>query len=124
MIKKFRIWDYDQNKMIYFDGIFNQKPWAETSIFPQYESYHQFHKVSEPMQYIGLTDKNNQEIYEEDFVKDDIGFEEDEDIYKVNFDEGCFKLGTIPSNELAHNDTLNLFIIVGNVFQNQNIKEN
>jgi len=66
---KSRVWDYTDNKMLYFEGIFNNQPYEETSVFLQYESCPKFHELSDIMLFSGCQDKFKKDIYEGDFFE-------------------------------------------------------
>jgi hypothetical protein len=42
----FRAWDYQLKKFHYFDGIFNSRPYTETSAFSQYDSCKKYHDLT------------------------------------------------------------------------------
>ena len=65
---KFRAWDKTNKKYLYFEGIFNKRPYTETSSFPQYDSSPQYHDLDiEP--YMGIKDIENVEIYKGDILE-------------------------------------------------------
>jgi hypothetical protein len=91
MNKRFRVWDFDNSKFLYFEGIFNTKPWIEISSFPQYESYPKEINISKPTQFTGCQDKFKKDIYEDDYFQDQHG-----NLYDVIFWSGGFWLNPIP----------------------------
>ena len=65
---KFRAWDKTNKKYLYFEGIFNKRPYTETSSFPQYDSSPQYHDL-DIEQYLGIKDDNNVELYKGDILQ-------------------------------------------------------
>lgn len=69
---KFRAWDKTKKEMIFFEGIFNKRPYTEKSTFVQYESSPEYHEL-EVMRYTELLDKYDSEICEGDLIKNNRG---------------------------------------------------
>lgn len=63
---KFRVWNKDDESYIYFNGIFNNRPFIERSSFPQYESVKQYNDLGPIERCIGLEDQNEIEGYDGD----------------------------------------------------------
>ena len=134
---KFRAWDYDTNKMIFFNGIFNKHVYTETSTFSQYESIPKYHHL-DIMQYTGLNDKNGREIYEGDFIKhtslhDQLGVINFGTHEVMSHDYGCngrahgwhlqYEDRTTYALNNPFNTTSRNIEIVGNIYENPELIE-
>ena len=104
---KFRAWDKINNKMYPIAGISftNKDTWLQIN---EKQIMGANFKEIEIMQYVGLKDKNNKEIYEGDIVKID----ETEDIDVVKWSDGkefCIGFGLFSCFE---------YEVLGNVYEN------
>lgn len=119
---KFRAWVKDNMEIIYYDKLmfFNGSDEAiafhklETGYIDDYEVKTDF----KLMQYTGLKDKNGEEIYEGDIVKD-----VNDEYYEIKFDDGCFIVihdGNViePLSEVAQD-----IEIIGNIYENPELLE-
>lgn len=132
---KFRAWDEKLLKFHFFNDIFNEKPFTETSSFPQYESCPLYHNCV-VQQFTGLKDKNGKEIYEGDiitFTKRGITHGPDaEDVKNAevwySFEDCSFVFGKYKSADYtwwySMADDLRDFEVVGNIFENHNLLDN
>lgn len=64
---KFRAWNETTRKMLFFSGIFNERPYTEQSTFPQYESCKEYDALRF-MRFTGLADKDGSAIFEGDLI--------------------------------------------------------
>ena len=110
---KFRAWDYDSNKMLYFYDIFNTHPWTETSTFPQYESLPKDHKLSPIQQFTGMYDCTGKEIYTGDII--DWGGV----ILTVVFIDAAFYLQNKTSEVILSYPEFKDMKIIGNVYEDK-----
>ncbi len=113
---KYRAWD--GKKMHYFNGIFNQRPYIETSTFPQYESCPEYLEL-EIMQYTGLKDSDEKEIYEGDILDEKWKWE------VIYFADGFIGKHETPANSMPLLNILRkrdadgcLVEIIGNIYEN------
>lgn len=105
---KFRAWDKSNKEMFNVEIIDFQK----RQVYKDTVSYCKFENI-ELMQYTGLKDMREKEIYEGDILFESFG----EEYFKVVFEDGSFRLETgecsLPLKEYAH-----ICEVVGNIYKN------
>jgi uncharacterized phage protein (TIGR01671 family) len=102
---KFRAWDKLLNEMTLHDSFFELQRWNRTP-----EELNSF----ELMQYTGLKDKNDVEIYEGDIVSIDGTGES----WEVIFSNGCFDILTASGKNQQRLKIANFIVeIIGNIHQ-------
>ena len=110
---KFRAWDKINKEMFNVESINFQ----ERRVYKDVVSYRNFNDI-ELMQYTGLKDKNNKEIYEGDILSDG----NDEKPYKVIFENGSFRAEFEGDFEEYSFDLIDVVAqgceIIGNIYEN------
>lgn len=121
---RFRIWNENLKEMIKDIHICPQYGWL---VMSDNDAIAERGRVSEEdliwMQYTGLKDKNNKEVYEGDIVMFDYDWTKSTEIGVVtwNNDNASFQIkGHIPSSSMKH---LKQMKIIGNIYQNKKILE-
>lgn len=124
---KFRAWDKENEKMVKVSSISLEN--KEIAV-KDFGTYHFFRiKDIELMQYIGLKDKNNKEIYEGDIVLVKPGGTSTWYKTVVKFKEGAFIASLIDREDYIcifnRGFDSNDFEIIGNIYKNKKLlKEN
>ena len=115
---KFRAWDKINKEMFNVESMNFQ----ERRVYRDIVSYREFNGV-ELMQYTGLNDKNNKEIYEGDILFESFG----EKYYKVIFENGGFRAEFNGDFEEHFFDLIDVVAqsckVVGNIYENPELME-
>lgn len=119
---KFRAWNTETNKMIINlkeMGVFAlQSTYSidEFLVIPTNEKY-------PLMQYTGLKDKSNKEIYEGDLLKVELdwGYGLAKIIVEIYFKDGCFRAKALNSHEDILLVELPYFKIIRNIYENSEL---
>ena len=110
---KFRAWDKLNKEMINVEFIDFQK----REVYKDVVSYRKFNDV-ELMEYTGLKDKNNKEIYEGDLLFESFG----EKHHKVVFENGSFRAEFKGDFEEYSLDLIDVVAqgceVIGNIYEN------
>ena len=118
---KFRAWVKDRKaifEVILIDYVSKKVTYIVERIGHLLNIRHDKFNDVELMQYIGLKDKNNKEIYEGDILFESFG----ERYYKVIFENGSFRAEFKGDFEWHHFDLIDVVIqgceVVGNIYEN------
>ncbi|MGW7903328.1 YopX family protein [Staphylococcus xylosus] len=124
MIPKFRFWDKDEKYFITEATIVLDKDGSVEGI----EYYHTklghsvYNDISyyELLQFTGLKDKNDVEIYDKDIVRDSYG-----DVFLIEWLDGSFVLTDFFSGGYDHCsiDDLEAYEVIGNQFEHPHLLE-
>ena len=144
---KFRAWDKDYEKMTYFDDEdYEYKPpfvfrldqvFKKDSNYDDYEDfeYNDATDIVEVMQYTGLNDENEKEIYEGDIIEFSYDmFVGNFDTFvakgKVVFEEGAFYVEVFENERttkdeayLLYSINLDTIEVIGNIYDNPELLE-
>ena len=116
---KFRAWDKENEKMMKVSSISLEN--KEIAV-KDFGTYHFFRiKDIELMQYIGLKDKNDKEIYEGDIVILNDAEEENRCIVKYKY--GSYILVDGDLREDLSNVEDRFLEVIGNIYENKNLLE-
>lgn len=129
---KFRAWDKINKDMFNVESINFQ----ERRVYRDVVSYREFNDV-ELMQYTGLKDKNNKEIYEGDIIKfKDCNIDGTKEFYNIGVIEREGKRDELAISQLIFeksyftenyidfiNETFELSEVIGNIYESQELME-
>jgi len=124
---KFRAWLKEERKMVNVETLFIGINRLCFGNFKTEDLFFRDFEEVELMQYTGLKDKNDKEIYEGDIVL--IKLDETSTWYKtvVGFKKGAFIANLIDKEDYVyifhHGFTGDDFEIIGNVYENKNLLE-
>jgi hypothetical protein len=116
MYPKFRVWDLVEEEMMYENAMDNYL------VTTGEDGYFHLLRVARfyPLQYVGLKDKNNMEIYEGDIVQGKLRSNFDWVIpQKVTFLNGCFMFGNWNAHEYFNKHTE--ITVLGNIYENSEL---
>ena len=120
---KFRAWDKENEKMMKVSSLHLEN--KEISV-KENGTFH-FFRMQDLMQYIGLKDKNDKEIYEGDIVLVKLGGLSTWYKTVVKFKEGAFIASLIDREDYIYifnrGFDSNDFEIIGNIYKNKNLME-
>lgn len=115
---KFRCWDILNKEMFNVEIM----DFQERKVYRDTVSYREFKDI-ELMQYTGLKDKNEKEIYERDILFESFG----EKYYKVIFENGSFRAEFKGDFEDYSFDLIDVvaqsYEVVGNIYENSELME-
>jgi uncharacterized phage protein (TIGR01671 family) len=100
---KFRAWDKNKNMMVY-----PSEKYTNGGLLDWFED-------DDLMQFTGLLDRNGKEIYEGDIVQREQGEGEKDN---VTFDDGSFLVDGESMCEFVWRN----YLVVGNIYENQELK--
>lgn len=116
---KFRVWDKDEKLMKEVDSLnfpLQKQSGKDVTAYNQKEDYHEWIYEYELMQYIGLKDKNNKEIYEGDIVEFYSNVEDEIITEKVEYHFGIYRAGDYFVGKIY-----NKCEVIGNIYENKDL---
>lgn len=122
---KFRVWDNMGKIMIGIEQWLAIELSGAIDVLTADGTYYRANKNGYIlMQYTGLKDRNEKEIYEDDIVKD--GY--DEPLGRVIFEEGCFVIEILDGRGYTHYPETRIMHfeeceIIGNIYENPELLE-